>query len=358
MVQGLGVKTSTVMRGAIRSWLLVWAGWTALAVFFAVSTSLTYRSTGRPANWWLTSSRALGEWWLWALLTPVVVWLARRFPLDGHRRWRHLAIHLMVGLIVSVAKTLADRQVFFWLSGFRPYLLVSSLALQLLIYAAIVAAGHGVQYYRRSREREQLEARLAQTRLQLLSMQLQPHFLFNTLNTIAELVHDDPDKADEMITGLSDLLRRTLDMGDAQQITLAGEAALLGTYLDIQRVRFGERLKVQIGIDENVREALVPVLLLQPLVENAIRHGLSARAAAGRIEITARRSGRRLLIDVRDDGDSPHDPQAAGRGIGLTNTRDRLEVLYGEPCSLDLVRLPGGTNVRLEMPLRFADAAV
>jgi LytS/YehU family sensor histidine kinase len=188
-------------------------------------------------------------------------------------------------------------------------------------------------------------------------MQLQPHFLFNTLNTIAELVHDDPDKADEMITGLSDLLRRTLEMGDEQQITLAGEAALLETYLDIQRIRFGERLQVRIHIDEEVREALVPVLLLQPVVENAIRHGLSARAAAGRIEITARRDGGRLLIDVRDDGDRPpQDGQSSGRGIGLTNTRDRLEALYGEPCSLELVRLSGGTNVRLEMPLRLGDA--
>src|SRR6185503_12540324 len=148
--------------------------------------------------------RALSEWWLWALLTPLVVWLTRHFPLDRPGRAARVLVHVGAGAAIAVAKTAADRAIVAWLSGIRLYWLASTIALEFVIYAAIVAAAHGAEYYWRSRERDQLEARLAETRLQLLSLQLQPHFLFNTLNAIAELVHDDPDAADRMINGLSD----------------------------------------------------------------------------------------------------------------------------------------------------------
>ena len=181
----------------VRGWLAVWGGWTALALFFAVSASLTYRSTGRPANWALSIERSLSEWWLWALLTPLVVWLARRFPLQRRVAARNAALHLAAGMAVAVVKTLAERVVFAMAHRLLDVLARRARSrCKFVIYCAIVAAAHGVEYYRRSREREQLEARLAETRLQLLSMQLQPHFLFNTLNTIAEMVHEDPDAAD------------------------------------------------------------------------------------------------------------------------------------------------------------------
>src|SRR5262245_11994140 len=212
----------------LRNWLIVWCGWTALALFFGVSASLTYISTGRPGNWWQSISRALLEWWLWALLTPVVVRLARRYPLDG--RWRHVAIHAGAGFVLAFLKMSADRALFAWLTGVWLYWLASTLALQVFVYCAIAEAASGVVYYERSRERDQLAARLADVRLQLLSMQLQPHFLFNTLNTIAELVHSEPDVADSMITGLSDLLRKTLDLGPTQEIPLAAELELLDRY--------------------------------------------------------------------------------------------------------------------------------
>src|SRR4029453_18461041 len=147
----------------LRNWLAVWCGWTALALFFGVSASLTYLSTGRPANWLLSIERSLTEWWLWALLTPLVVWLARRYPLDRRWPWREAAIHFAAGSVVAVAKTAAERAVFAWLTGFWTYLLLSTIALQLFVYAAIVIATHGVEFYRRSREREQIEARLAET---------------------------------------------------------------------------------------------------------------------------------------------------------------------------------------------------
>jgi signal transduction histidine kinase len=348
------VYNRVAMRDRLLRWLAIWAGWTALAIFFAVSASLTYLSTGRPANWLLSFERTLSEWWVWAALTPLVMWLARRCPVDRSPRTRHVLIHLGAGLAIAVASTLAQRAVFAWLTGFWTYLLFSTLALQCFVYAAIVAATHGVEYYRRSREREQLEARLADTRLQLLSVQLQPHFLFNTLNTIAEMVHHDGEKADRMITGLSDLLRRALDLEARQEIPLEDEMGLLSRYLDIQKTRFDDRLSVTTRIAHDVSDAQVPVLLLQPIVENAIRHGMGARASGGRITIEAKRVASRLVITVTDDGPGIADEAVAGRQrLGLRNTRERLEALYGTAHALDLTNLPaGGAQIAVEIPYR------
>ena len=340
------------MRRSVRAWLAVWGGWTALALLMAISASLTYVSTGRPANWHLTITRSLAEWWLWAALSPLVVWLARRYRIDGPRRGRSIAIHLCAGLAVAVVKMLADRAVFAMISGFWTYLLLSTLTLQFVVYVGIVAAAHGVEFYRRSREREGIERRLAETRLQLLGMQLQPHFLFNTLNTIAELVHHDPKTADDMIVGLSDLLRLTLRFENRQQVTLHQELVLLSKYLDIQRARFGDRLQVHIDVEPDAESVLVPVLLLQPIVENSIRHGLAVRATAGRIEVVGRRKGRRLVIDVTDDG-AINDSQgsSSGQGIGLSNTRARMDALYGADCRLDLTNSSQGTRVMIDLPV-------
>jgi signal transduction histidine kinase len=339
-------------------WPAVGAGWTALALLLAVSASLTYRSTGRAANWTLSLERSLVEWWLWALLTPLVVWLARRFPLDRRWPWRAVALHLAAGMAIAVLKTAAERAALAWLTGFWIYWLASTIALQLTIYCAIVAAAHGVTYYERSRERDQLAARLADARLQLLGMQLQPHFLFNTLNTIAELVHDDPDAADHMIAGLSDLLRKTLELGPTQEIPLGAELDLLGRYLDIQRARFGDRLRVEIVADGDARMALVPVLLLQPLVENAIQHGLAEHLSSGAIAIHARRDGSRLRMTVSDDGAGPRANAGPGRErVGLGNTRARLDMLYGTDHQLVLsAGRDGGANTAVDIPFKPAAA--
>lgn len=346
------------MRRTVRTWLAVWGGWTALALLMAISSSLTYRSTGRPANWSLTISRALAEWWLWAAFTPLVAWLARRYRVDGPHRWRHIAIHLCAGLAIAVMKTLADRAVFAMISGFWTYLLLSTLALQLVVYVGIVAGAHSVEFYRRSRERETLERRLAETRLQLLGMQLQPHFLFNTLNTIAELVHHDPDTADDMIVGLSDLLRLTLQLENRQQVTLQQELELLARYLEIQRARFGDRLQMNVHVEPDAAPALVPILLLQPIVENSIRHGLAVRATAGRIDVVGRREGPRLLIEVTDDGTISGSQAASARqGLGLSNTRARIEALYGTDCRLELSSSEHGTRVTINIPLETGAAA-
>ena len=343
------------MIRSLRVWGAVTLGWTALALFFAISTSLTYLSTGRPANWSLSIERSLLDWWTWALFTPLVVWLARRYALDRRPWWRAAVVHLLVGTLVAVAKVGTARAVNAWLTGFWMYWLASSVALQFSIYGMMVAAAHGIGYYERSRERDQLAARLAEVRLQLLSMQLQPHFLFTTLNTIAELVHDEPDVADRMIAALSDLLRQTLDLGSAQAIPLDAELQLLDRYLEIQRVRFGDRLRVAVTVDAEARTAAVPVLLLQPLVENAIRHGLAEHISAGRIDVEARRRGSRLVIAVIDDGAGPSMNAANGERVGLGNTRQRLEALYGADQRLDLSNAgERGARVSIDIPFRPA----
>ena len=272
----------------VRAWLAVWAGWTALALFFAVSTSLTYRSTGRPANWALTIKRSLSEWWLWAAADAAGRVAGAALSAARPRLWPTSRFTSLAARSSRSSRRSPIALIFALLTGFWMYWLVSTLALNSSIYGAIVAAAHGVEYYRRSREREHLEARLAETRLQLLGMQLQPHFLFNTLNTIAEMVHEDPDKADTMIAGLSDLLRRTLDSdgaGDpARRRDRPGLALPRHPEGPVRRSPAACRL----AIDDAAPDARVPALLLQPIVENAIRHGLAARLDAGRIDIEAR----------------------------------------------------------------------
>jgi len=340
---------------SLRLWIAFTAGWTALALFFGISTSLTYLSTGRAANWRLSIERSLLEWWAWALFTPLVLWLARRYSLDRPQPWRAVLVHLVAGTLLAVVKSGLDRAVNAWLTGFWMYWLATTVALQFSIYCVIVAAAHGIGYYERSRERDHLAARLADVRLQLLSMQLQPHFLFNTLNTIAELVHDDPEVADRMIAALSDLLRKTLDLGSTQEISLEAELQLLDRYVEIQQARFGDRLRVTIAADRDARAAAVPVLLLQPLVENAIRHGLAEQLAAGRIEIGARRSGSRLVISVTDDGPGPTAGAARSERVGLGNTRQRLVALYGADHRFDLANADRrGARVSIDIPFKPA----
>jgi LytS/YehU family sensor histidine kinase len=190
----------------------------------------------------------------------------------------------------------------------------------------------------------------------MLGMQLQPHFLFNTLNTIAEQLHQQPAEAERMITGLSHLLRETLHTGLVDRVPVEQELQLLDRYVEIQRARFGDRLTVEITADADARRALVPSLLLQPLVENAIKHGIGARAAAGRIEIRIARDGEKLTIEIRDDGRGLGDA-AVKDGIGLGNCRSRLQSLYGDGrYRLDIAnRTGGGATVTVALPFQVSE---
>jgi two-component sensor histidine kinase len=337
-------------------WLAILAAWTFLVIVVAVSSSLTYALTYQPPRWRYTLMMAATEWYVWAALTPLVAWLSRRFHL-ARRQWRRLVILAAAGMVVAFVKVTMTRVLRGPIGG-SDYFQITNLVGQYLIFWGLILASHVWQYYRRAQQRElqtsQLEALLAQTRLQMLSMQLQPHFLFNTLNTIAELVHREPAAAERMITGLSHLLRETLQAGGVERVPLDQELRLLDRYLDIQRARFGDRLQVTRAIADAARAALVPGLLLQPLVENAIKHGIGAQARTGHIEITAARDGDRLVITIADDGRGLRE-RAVVEGVGLGNCRARLCALFGSEVELAITNRPeGGALVRVAMPFREA----
>jgi LytS/YehU family sensor histidine kinase len=230
------------------------------------------------------------------------------------------------------------------------YLLV--LAFRLPVYLAIISVAHALYFYRRSQARErhglELEAGLAKARLEALQMQLQPHFLFNSLNAIAALIHKDPDAADEMVAALSDFLRLTLENRTAQELPLRRELEFVERYLAIEKVRFGERLQFVIDTPSDTLLALVPALVLQPLVENAVRHGLEPKMGGGSLTITARRSDEELVLTVEDNGAGFHG-KTPSEGIGLVNTRARLGELYGDAARLEM-RNGDGVEVRITLP--------
>jgi len=340
-------------RRRVLVWGLVLAAWTLLAAAFAVGSSLAYMMSYQPPRWGLSLLRSLTEWYAWAALTPIIVWLARRFPLAGHKRVSHALVLAVVGLAVATAKIVLS-QIFRSAVGFTGYALPGNLVAQYLIYWSVVTIAHVAAYYGAERERElrasRAEARLAETRLQLLKMQLHPHFLFNTLNTVSELVHENPTAADRMIAGLCHLLRETLDAGTVDLVPLSRELELLDRYIEIQRARFGDRLDVTIVADADVRDALVPIFILQPLAENAIKHGLSAHVRAGRIALRASRQLDRAVITIEDDGPGIT-AGAVKDGVGLGNTRARLHEMYGDRHAFDVTRAPaGGTVARLSLP--------
>ena len=233
--------------------------------------------------------------------------------------------------------------------------------LDVLVYGGVVSLTHTIALLRRSRQRErralELEASLSRARLDALRLQINPHFLFNTLNAIASLIHTRPGTADEMIGSLSELLRATLHGAANHEVPLSQEMDLLRLFTDIERTRFGERIRFAEDIAPDTLPALVPSLILQPLVENAIRHGLEPRVESGTVTVAARRDGERLLLSVSDDGtgfsDKEHTAGDRPGGIGLTNTRDRLHALYGDAHHLAIAPgATGGTVISIAIPFR------
>ena len=346
-------------------------------------------------------SLSVVEWFAWALLAPLVAWLAIRFPLERQTLGLNLPIHIVACGVAVVLCALVPRPTALRPLGpsggrpppprgegrfpppdperdpdelppnrpprqpaNRPSLFIRSATqarVNVPIYWIIVSIAHALTFYRRSQEREnkalELEARLTDAKLQALRMQLHPHFLFNTLNAISTLVHKDPAAADEMIANLSELLRATLDT-TTQEISLRQELNLLNRYLEIQQARFGQRLRVEKEIDAASLDAQVPTLVLQPLVENAIRHGIEPNPAPGQVKIGAHLKEGKVRLTVRDNGIGAKAVAKDREGIGIANTKARLEALYGESARLILsTASEGGFTVEIELPFHQKTAA-
>jgi len=360
-------------RWAFRLWRL---GFAILIPVWGVAVIVAYvgREAAGLSRSPLLALELLMDWSLWVLLVPAIVHLVRRFPLDAGRWVKGIGIHVALGGAVTLVEQLTfslldwrfiaplvptSLQSFgsvFWytLSAWFPY--------ALLFYFVIAVATHAVEATAESRRREleaaELREHLTGAQLQALRMQLHPHFLFNTLNTATVLVRDGrPREAVDLLTDLGDLLSRSLDSLDRPTIPLRDELAFISKYLGIEKRRFSDRLRVDISVGEGLGEVPVPAMILQPLVENAMRHGIAARPGTGTIEIEARREGERIALLVRDDGPGVRGSGCHagpdGRGVGLRNTRKRLARAYGGAASLTLrTRDTGGAEARMELPLR------
>jgi signal transduction histidine kinase len=322
---------------------LIVAGWAVVGVFLATQHHLIL--TAPAADVPQRVSDLIVVMAIWMVLTPVVLAIAERFPLAPPHRMRNLGTLLAIGLAFAAGRAAVDLSLPVLLHG-EPltatelkhgFLLL--LHPHFLFFALIVGIAHFVRLQRegadRRRREAQAEADLAKAHLRRLRADLQPHFLFNTLNAIAALVHTDPEAAERTLATLSDLLRRSLEAGDRLEVSVAEDLDFIERYLDVQRTRFGGRLRARVEAEGDTMDALIPPLLLQPLVENAIVHGVSPRADGGGVVVRVFRDGDDLRLQVRDDGPGS-DEKAIFRGdsIGVPNTKARLEFLYGARQSL------------------------
>jgi hypothetical protein len=319
-------------------------------------------SAGTPTNWREALGGRLLHGLIWGLLTPLVFALAARFDLSERRyRLRHLLAHAVASYGLTLAYRLAYAGVMAGAGvlpgGFSWASVVANANNWVPIYWMLLCIAYAVQFQERFRQGQlraaQLETQLVQAQLHALKMQLQPHFLFNSLNAASALMSTDVKAARRMLAKLSQFLRLVLDSPEAQEVPLEQELHLTRLYLEIEQIRFPDRLAVHYDIAPDTLPALLPTLLLQPVVENAVRHGLAPRAGAGRLALCAHRQADRLLVQVQDDGQGASQPFR--RGIGLRNLEERLAALYGADYALEVVTAPGaGFGLHLSIPFRQA----
>src|SRR5256714_8217095 len=346
--------------------LFVLGAWTAVALLFAIQMHYQVATTGPPRPWGWIIAWQLAGWWSWAVFTaPVCAFAA--WAVRIRRPAALIAAHLPAALVIGVMCAGFEGAVKWALGLYQtPQTLPSGVAnaigmywtFNLLEYAMVAGLYHALRVAR-------LETQLVQARLDALVGQLQPHFLFNTLHTISAFVLEDPKQANRMITRLSELLRQSFNRERGPLVTLEEELELLDHYVAIQEARFGDRLRVTFRVDPRVAAAVIPTLLLQPLVENAIRHGAVPDGGVAEVEIAATRAGDQLHLEVRDNGPgfaAPREQRAtnggSGWGLGLTNTRARLHELYGPSQRFDLTNTPApgrGAVATIEIP--FSDHA-
>jgi two-component sensor histidine kinase len=372
MAAVLSEKNATAQNRWIM-WSIIAGFWIAVGVLSAVQFYYTLLGENVPVNGQKVFAVQAAQWFLWIPFSGVILWLGWRFPFERKHWVARLLVHLAASAVLACihvalyALVIALLEPFPWrtdyaFAGIFWGQLRSIFDLDFLIYWGVLGAGVAFTYYQKYREGElhavALQAQLAQAQLQALKMQLHPHFLFNTLNAIAALVRKNENlQATDMIAGLSDLLRLALENAGTQEVSLRQELEFLERYLAIEQIRFGDRLRVQMQIAPETLAARVPNLILQPLVENAIRHGVASRSSAGTIAIRATRDIGVLHLQIADDGPGFSAAAQTSAGVGLTNTRARLQRLYGTSQKLVLENAKhGGAVVTLGIP--FALAAI
>jgi two-component system, LytTR family, sensor kinase len=352
-----------LVRAYVRArWGWIGLGWGAIFMYEVTRHAVDVYVGARPlsARWLLIAAATMV---LWAAFTPFLLWLARRAPLVRPQRGRSAAIHLATLLTL----TMLDAALQAWMWGDQNRTTFRSTVFALMVadgfsFATLIAMGHvqraNAMYCEQVRAQAALDRELTTARLRALEMQLQPHFLFNTLHAVGALVRSArPDDAVRCLATLGGLLRATLAGGEHHELALGEEIALAHRYLALQKIRFAERLQVRIDIAPDVERARVPRLILQPLLENAIRHGVEHSRTAVAIEVRARARGERLEVMVRDHGGVREAP-SSGQGIGLANTRARLAALYGGDHCLELTPTEGGgLAIRIEIPRVLAPAS-
>jgi two-component system LytT family sensor kinase len=348
---------------------LVFGVATLLGVLSSALAIQFTRALGKPiTDWTYIVVLNCTYWYVWALFTPTIVWLSQHFRFERQGLSRAILVHVPSVALFSFAHIAAMTSVRWWLmmssqTSFSWWTEVKRSALmnfdwEMMTYWAIAGLSHAVLYYRESRDRalraSQLETRLVEAQMVALRQQLQPHFLFNTLHAISAMMHRDVDAADRTLMRLSDLLRMTLENLGRQEITLKAELDFVSKYLEIEQTRFADRLVVRFDIEPETLDALVPTLLLQPLVENAIKHGISKKSGPGHIDIRARPDHGKLWIEVRDDGRGLSETAliAMQKGIGVSTTRARLQHQFGADFRFEFHRLEEGVAVVVAVPWR------
>lgn len=363
-------------------WLLLFGVASLLGYFDALGSyaaSYSFDASDRYFLPWKTAlSWDLIKWNLWVLLSPLVFWLGQRIGFDRRNWMRIVPAYILIGVGVALLNcallvfihffVIGNRAGLYGFLSYRYFVLISDALIGIVIYGLILTSAHALAYYREARENElrvaQLGTQLVQAQLQALKMQVQPHFLFNALHSISAHLRDS-ETARRMIARLGDFLRLTLENTGAQEVTLKQELEFLRCYLDIERTRFRDRLTVEMEIAPETWDARVPNLILQPLVENAIKHGVAPHSAAGRIDVRAQRLNGHLQVQIQDNGRGLQDTSSGTKafnesahgthdeGIGLKTTLARLERLYPNAHKLQLRNAPeGGLIVTLEVPFK------
>src|SRR5262245_50370454 len=360
--------TESILSRRLVRYGLIWGVWTIVTLFFTSQVYVMSIASQQPRKYGY-GRELLGQasaCYLWALVTPLVLWLSRRYSIQRQNWLRRVAFHFVSSLIFSsvllALHHLALMVIFertSYITAFLTFRFVYiNLEKWLLVYWTILLMSHAFSYYNSYRKGElktaQLHTQLVQSQLEALKMQVHPHFLFNTLHSISALLSKDTEGARKMITRLGDFLRLTLENSGSMEVTLQQEIEFLNGYLEIERIRFQDRLTTDIRVDPDVLDVRVPNLILQPIVENAMRHAIG-NSTSGRVEIVAAPKNGVVRIEVKDNGpgididrilDIRH-----GKGLGLANTQARLVGLYGDAARFELSNHPaGGLVVTLEIP--------